>query len=123
MYSEIVQEPKFYLDEEKHFFPEATTFLLTGEKLDYLYVLLNSKPITYFFKTFYAGSGLGENGYRYKKAFLENLPIPIFKENDVQLTLMKLAKSNNPYNDKKVNALIYRLYELNETEISLIELQ
>lgn len=93
--------------------------MLTGEKLDYLYVLLNSKPITYFFKTFYAGSGLGENGYRYKKAFLENLPIPIFKKNDVQLTLMKLAKSNNPYNDKKVNALIYRLYELNETESAL----
>ena len=76
MYSEIVREPQFYLDNDGEIFPEATSFIMTGEHLEYLYHLLHSKTATYFFKTFYAGGGLGETGYRYKKAFLENLPVP-----------------------------------------------
>ena len=30
----------------------------------------------YIFKNYYAGGGLGEKGIRYKKAFLNKLPIP-----------------------------------------------
>ena len=30
MYSEIVREPQFYLDSDGEFFPEATTFIMTG---------------------------------------------------------------------------------------------
>jgi hypothetical protein len=76
VYSEIVREPQFYLDKSGDFFAEATTFLMTGENMKLFCGLLNSKPFTYFFKNFYAGGGLGESGYRYKKAFLENVPIP-----------------------------------------------
>ena len=32
--------------------------------------------MAWIFKRFYAGGGLGEEGYRYKKAFMINLPIP-----------------------------------------------
>ncbi|RVZ08823.1 class I SAM-dependent DNA methyltransferase, partial [Helicobacter pylori] len=77
---EIVQEPRFYLDngecELGGFYAEATSFILTGEHLRYLLGMLHSKLITFAFKTFYAGGGLGESGYRYKKAFIERLPIP-----------------------------------------------
>ncbi|MDU7071436.1 Eco57I restriction-modification methylase domain-containing protein, partial [Campylobacter ureolyticus] len=75
IYSEIVRQPQFYLDKSKQFFAEASSFVLTGENLYYLLCLLHSKFITYCFKNFYAGGGLGV-GYRYKKAYLENLPIP-----------------------------------------------
>ncbi|HBN04905.1 MAG TPA: type II restriction endonuclease, partial [Bacteroidales bacterium] len=76
VYSEIVREPQFYLDNEGKYFPEATTFIMTGENLESLIILLHSKIVTYIFQKFYAGGGLGDEGYRYKKAFLENLPIP-----------------------------------------------
>ncbi|GAA8586694.1 hypothetical protein oki149_13750 [Helicobacter pylori] len=80
VYGEIVQEPRFYLDngecELGYFYAEATSFILTGEHLRYLLGMLHSKLITFAFKTFYAGGGLGESGYRYKKAFIERLPIP-----------------------------------------------
>ncbi|GAA8861527.1 class I SAM-dependent DNA methyltransferase [Helicobacter pylori] len=80
VYGEIVQEPRFYLDngecELGYFYAEATSFILTGEHLCYLLGMLHSKLITFAFKTFYAGGGLGESGYRYKKAFIERLPIP-----------------------------------------------
>ncbi|MFP6092498.1 Eco57I restriction-modification methylase domain-containing protein [Helicobacter pylori] len=78
VYGEIVQEPRFYLDngecELGYFYAEATSFILTGEHLRYLLGMLHSKLITFAFKTFYAGGGLGESGYRYKKAFIEGYP-------------------------------------------------
>ncbi|MFP6049742.1 Eco57I restriction-modification methylase domain-containing protein [Helicobacter pylori] len=68
VYGEIVQEPRFYLDngecELGYFYAEATSFILTGEHLHYLLGMLHSKLITFAFKTFYAGGGLGESGYR-----------------------------------------------------------
>ncbi|STQ86879.1 hypothetical protein LS73_007830 [Helicobacter muridarum] len=112
IYSEIVREPQFYLDNGEfkfgYFYAEATSFILTANchselsqeseeslkiskkdisgkspqydkmkaSLEYLLGLLHSKLCTFAFKEFYAGGGLGESGYRYKKAFLENLPIP-----------------------------------------------
>ena len=108
MYSEIVREPQFYLDEEGEFYPEATTFIMTGDNLEYLYHLLHSKPVTYFFKTFYAGGGLGNEGYRYKKAFIEKLPIP--KNN-----------KNLDINSENADNIIYNLYDLNDKEIEFIE--
>ncbi|WP_437342471.1 type IIG restriction enzyme/methyltransferase [Helicobacter pylori] len=89
VYGEIVQEPRFYLDngecELGYFYAEATSFILTGEHLHYLLGMLHSKLITFAFKTFYAGGGLGESGYRYKKAFIERLPIPQITEKNQEL--------------------------------------
>ena len=49
---------------------------MTGEHLKFLYHVFHTRTITWLFKHFYAGGGLGEEGYRYKKAFFEKLPIP-----------------------------------------------
>lgn len=76
VYSEIVRSPSFYLDRDGEFFVEATGFLMTGSQLEYLIHWLNSPIMASIFKRYYAGGGLGQNGYRYKKAFLEKLPIP-----------------------------------------------
>lgn len=43
MYPEIVRSPQFYLDEQGQFFPEAITFILTGEHFRYLYNIFHSK--------------------------------------------------------------------------------
>lgn len=109
IYSEIVKEPQFYLDLKGEFFPEATTFILAGEHLDFLYHALHTKIITYFFKTFYAGGGLGQKGYRYKKAYLENLPIP------------KPTKSS--YREENIEKELSLLYKLTPEEIAFIESQ
>jgi hypothetical protein len=57
---------------------------LTGNYLKYLIALLNTDFITYIFKRFYAGGGLGESGFRYKKAFIELLPIPLISSEKQQ---------------------------------------
>ena len=105
VYSEIVNSPQFYLDEGK-FFPEATAFVLTGkeEELKYLVKILNSDYCFYIFKTFYAGGGLGAKGIRYKKAFIEKLPIPKFTNSREQLRL--IAENNK----EQQELLVKRIY-------------
>ncbi|GAA7825941.1 class I SAM-dependent DNA methyltransferase [Helicobacter pylori] len=138
VYGEIVQEPRFYLDNGECglgvFYAEATSFILTGEHLRYLLGMLHSKLITFAFKTFYAGGGLGESGYRYKKAFIERLPIPKITEKNQELadkitnyaeqilqTKAKDPKANTQRLEKEIDALVYRLYHLTDEEIKIIE--
>ncbi|WP_024949828.1 type IIG restriction enzyme/methyltransferase [Helicobacter pylori] len=138
VYGEIVQEPRFYLDngecELGYFYAEATSFILTGEHLRYLLGMLHSKLITFAFKTFYAGGGLGESGYRYKKAFIERLPIPKITPQNQKLAdkitdgtkqileaKEKDPKANTQRLEKEIDALVYQLYNLTDEEIKIIE--
>ncbi|GAA9266852.1 hypothetical protein HpHA227_00990 [Helicobacter pylori] len=138
VYGEIVQEPRFYLDNGEcglgYFYAEATSFILTGEHLHYLLGMLHSKLITFAFKTFYAGGGLGESGYRYKKAFIERLPIPQITEKNQELAdkitdgakaileaKEKDPKANTQRLEKEIDALVYQLYNLTDEEIKIIE--
>ncbi len=138
VYGEIVQEPRFYLDNGEcglgYFYAEATSFILTGEHLRYLLGMLHSKLITFAFKTFYAGGGLGESGYRYKKAFIERLPIPQITEKNQELAdkitdgakqilalKEKDPKANTQGLEKEIDALVYQLYNLTDEEIKIIE--
>ncbi|WRC88403.1 class I SAM-dependent DNA methyltransferase [Helicobacter pylori] len=138
VYGEIVQEPRFYLDNGEcqlgYFYAEATSFILTGEHLRYLLGMLHSKLITFAFKTFYAGGGLGESGYRYKKAFIERLPIPQITPQNQELArkitdgaeqILKVKekdpKANTQRLEKEIDALVYQLYHLTDEEIKIIE--
>ncbi|OPG30887.1 class I SAM-dependent DNA methyltransferase [Helicobacter pylori] len=138
VYGEIVQEPRFYLDNGEcglgYFYAEATSFILTGEHLRYLLGMLHSKLITFAFKTFYAGGGLGESGYRYKKAFIERLPIPKITTKNQELaqkitdcaerilkTKEKDPKANTQELEKEIDTLVYQLYNLTDEEIKIIE--
>jgi len=133
VWQEIVREPSFAFD-NTGIYIEATAFLMTGKNLKYIIGFLNSNPVAFFFKTFYAGGGLGEEGYRYKKAFLEQLPIPPLTPQNQPLANQIIAivdqilsaKKQNPEADtsqleREIDQLVYRLYDLTEEEIKIIE--
>jgi len=78
--------------------------------------------------------GLGKDGYRYKKEFLENLPLPpITHSNDSIVKqieklvdkIIDIKNRNNEYDttdlEKEIDKLVYKLYDLTEKEIALIE--
>ncbi|RKW54239.1 MAG: class I SAM-dependent DNA methyltransferase, partial [Prevotella sp.] len=110
MYSEIVREPQFFFDVDGKFYPEATSFIMTGDGLETLYRVFHTSLATYLFKRFYAGGGLGEKGYRYKKAFFEDLPIP-------------KALLHQQIDELSANESLIRLYGLSSEEVSFIESQ
>ncbi|MGB4665385.1 MAG: TaqI-like C-terminal specificity domain-containing protein, partial [Bacteroidales bacterium] len=133
IYSEIVREPQFHYDNEK-FYVEATSFLMTGKHIKYICGLLNSKSLSYFFKTYYAGGGLGKEGYRYKKAFIEKLPIPPITPSNQSIVsqieslvdnILSAKKENHAADtsewEKEIDSLVYKLYDLTDEEIAIVE--
>ena len=110
IYSEIVREPQFFLDNIGQFYPEATVFIMTGEGIEYLYHAFHTSIVTYIFKRFYAGGGLGEEGYRYKKVFFEKLPIP------------KKCVSDT-FDKTSAERLLIEMYNLSLEEVRFIESQ
>jgi hypothetical protein len=130
VYAEIVYDSAFSFEKNK-LYPEATTFILTGENLKYLMALLNSKLLTYSFRAFYAGGDLRGKTFRYKKVFLEKLPIPkILKESQqpfidlvdkILSAKQENPKANTSALESKIDKLVYQLYELTEEDIRIIE--
>ena len=98
IYSEIVPEPRFVYDDE-HYYMEATGFLLSSNSINlkYLVALLNSKLLFWYFKDI--GYNLGGKGFRYKKIFIEELPI----------------KFTNITIEKNINAIVDKILNLNKS--------
>lgn len=131
LYPDIAQGASFYYDTEQ-FFSQETCFAITGEKLKYLVGLLNSKAVTYIYKKFYAGGGLGDKALRYKKAFLEKLPIPI-ADVDIEKTIIDLVDKLRSFSqseidrvevteiETEIDEIVYGLFHLDLDEIDEIE--
>ncbi len=128
VYSEIVKESQFYFD-DKNYYVEATAFVMSGENLKFLIALLHAKLITYAFKMFYSGGGLGKEGYRYKKVFLEQLPIPRISKPAQQpfielvdkILIAKQQAQDTTTLETQINQMVYKLYHLTTNEINIIK--
>jgi len=122
IWGEISDEPKFTIDETGYYYPEATTFFLTGEHLQFLLCYLNSRLSEFLFSQIGTTTGVGT--IRWKKYTIEQLNVPpksrindpIFEE------LSKEMKKTYSINlEMKINEVIYELFELNDEEIAFVE--
>ncbi|MFM6183891.1 MAG: Eco57I restriction-modification methylase domain-containing protein, partial [Dolichospermum sp.] len=129
IWGEISDQPKFAFD-DSNYYAEATTFLMTGEKLKYLLAILNSKLSAWYFNQISTTTGMGTN--RWKKYKIEMLPIKEPTETE-ELLLEKIvnqiltAKKSDPKADTtaleaEIDQLVYQLYELTAEEIQQIPL-
>lgn len=124
VYAEIVFDSAFYFD-NSNMYAEATAFVLTGENTKYLTALLNSRLLTFAFRAFYAGGDLRGNTFRYKKVFLENLPIirDVSYDNKhcfeslvdfIQYAKLKELKLQTAYFEQIIDSLVFELYFADE---------
>ena len=74
VWGEISDKTKFALDHNGEFVPEATTFLMTGEHLEYLLCFLNSALSEYLFSKIGTTTGVGT--VRWKKYKIESIVVP-----------------------------------------------
>ena len=109
IYQELTQESSFYFDREAKFYVSNTAYLITGERLEFLTHILNSKIIEFVFRKFYSTS-IGEKGIRWLNQYIINLPIymPTLEENK---TLC---------NSKNLEKIIANYYHLTEEEYIFI---
>ncbi|EDG1783409.1 class I SAM-dependent DNA methyltransferase [Campylobacter coli] len=102
------------------------------KELLYLTALLNSNVNFYYFKQI--GAKLGASGYEMSKIFVEKLPIPKINSKNQKIAdeLINLAdeilkakeqdkSANTQELENKINSLVYKLYNLTEEEIKIIE--
>ncbi|MBK6611994.1 MAG: class I SAM-dependent DNA methyltransferase [Sphingobacteriales bacterium] len=91
--------------------------------------VLNSKFLFWSFKKYYAGGGLGDEEIRYKKQFIELLPIPQLTPSEQQpfiqlvdeILLKKEKGEDTTALETQIDQLVYQLYDLTEEEIKIVE--
>ena len=123
---------------DKKFFVLDSTFFITGTNLKYLIALLNSKIILVWMKHNLATLGEGMYG---AKIYVEKIPLPPITTSNQPivtqietlvshiLTAKKPASASSAFNaqadtshwEREIDQLVYRLYELTEEEIKIIE--
>jgi type II restriction/modification system DNA methylase subunit YeeA len=126
-------QAKSFAYDNKGFYLQNTSYILTGENIKYLLAILNSKLITYAFLNFYQSGGIeGEITVQ----AINEIPIPkISDANKTKLDKMETLvneiiklKENDKEADvsvqtNKIDKLVYKLYDLTDEEIVLIEKQ
>lgn len=131
IWAELSDLPKFVYD-DKGYYTNKTTFILTGENLKYLMVLLNSKLLVWYFSQISTSSGMGTTIWtKYK---VEELPIKLALEpykvqfdlladillevfNSKDKSLIHLADSF----EDVMNMMVYELYFEKELRINEID--
>jgi len=124
IWGEISDKPKFAIDIEGAYCPEATTFLMTGEHLKYLLCFLNSTLSEYYFAKYGTTTGMGT--LRWKKYLIELLPVPRIddKQEDMfEEVLEQLLSGSVELLEARqlIDSLIYQTLNLSKEEIDFIE--
>ncbi|TQR34710.1 hypothetical protein DMB92_01760 [Campylobacter sp. MIT 99-7217] len=134
VYPNMAKEFVAVLDKEG-FFTNQKCFILTQNEINqdrllYLSAMLNSKLNFWYFKQI--GATLGASGYEMSKIFVERLPIiqniqkPMLENieklaSEILELKRKDAKTETRELERKLDDLVYKLYDLNEEERALIE--
>ncbi|MDF0714844.1 TaqI-like C-terminal specificity domain-containing protein [Muricauda sp. 334s03] len=128
VWGEISDKPKFAFD-DKGFYAEATTFLMTGKKLKFLLAVLNSKVSEWYFNLIGTTTGMGTN--RWKKYKIELLPVKEPSKSElleIEITVDKILELKNKDSsadtselENQIDNLIYQLFGLTEEEIAIVE--
>ncbi len=122
IWGEISDRSKFCYDEDGLYFCEATTFFMTGDISSFLLCYLNSKLSEYLFSKIATRTGMGTT--RWKKYKIESLPVPSASQ-ETEMAVDNLYRQYKNTSEKKyleiIDQIIYRLFNLTDEEIAIIE--
>ncbi|AJC94740.1 type IIS restriction/modification enzyme [Campylobacter volucris] len=131
VWAEMTREPCFIYDISQ-VFTNQTCYIFTSPYSKYLIGILNSNIIFYYMQQI--SSNLGDGAFRWIKQYIEKLPIPKINSKNEKLAnelvslvdeILKAKEQNKNANtqeqENKINSLVYKLYNLTEEEISIIE--
>ena len=124
VWGEISDKSKFAFDFWGNYTPEATTFYMKGECIEYLLCALNSSVSEWLFSK--VGTTTGVGTVRWKKYTIEQLlvgrpPKEKMKQYLAAFEQLKVGKINTKEFESFCNTFMYQLYGLNEEEVAYIE--
>jgi len=131
VWQRITQEPTFCLVKPNVFVLDSMAFF-TGNNLKFIMAVLNSKVIYEYVNMIVHQYGF--TGFRLSNQYVEIMPIPpitlfnepIVKQIEALVDKILAAKQQNPQTDtseweNEIDKLVYRLYDLTEEEVKIIE--
>ncbi|ECQ5420139.1 class I SAM-dependent DNA methyltransferase [Campylobacter jejuni] len=131
VWAEMTKEACFVYD-NSNFFTNQTCYFFTHCDYKYLLAILNSRLIVYYMQ--YISSHLGQGAFRWIRQYIEKLPIPKINSKNEKLAnklislvdeILKAKEQDKNANtqelENKINSLTYKLYNLTEEEIKIIE--
>ena len=129
IWGEISDKSKFCIDVNGEYAPEATSFMLSGDRLLYLLAFLNCSLSEYIFSTIGTTTGVGT--VRWKKYKILELPVPKSIPEEMETALVEICstivkeKSDGLTSTVKLesdlNTMIFKIYGLSEEEISYLQ--
>lgn len=118
------------LDTTKHI-PQGGIYFGTAKDNLFVLGLLNSKLFSKMYKILFGGMHMGGGYLRYRKTFLESLPILSFKKDDIEIihNLVDLTLNQVPNTSveettqilNKIDNKIAKIYALSPEEIEIVE--
>lgn len=134
VYSDIADRLLFAYDRQKIYTNNTVYFLNTGNK--YLLAALNSKTIDFYYRQI--TSQLGNAALRAFTIYIEQLPIPKISESDqkpfIELVdrILAITKDSDYLEnsikqarvhecERQINKMVYKLYNLTQGEIEIVE--
>lgn len=131
VWAEMTKEACFVYD-NSNFFTNQTCYFFTHCDYKYLLAILNSRLIVYYMQ--YISSHLGQGAFRWIRQYIEKLPIPKINSKNEKLAdelvnsvdeILKVKEQDKNTNtqelENKINSIVYKLYNLTEEEIKIIE--
>jgi len=133
VWKEMSLNPTFSYDKNGMFCVD-TGRILTGERIKFFLGLFNSRLFKLSFAKYYAGGGLGDKGIRFKSEFMKEYPVPEITSQNITFVniIEKVAdeilcsRSQDTCPDttaweREIDEAVYRLYDLTDDEIGIIE--
>lgn len=131
VWSDIASEPNFTIIPKWMYF-NNTAYMISWWPQKYLVGILNSSLVRWIFPMI--SSDLWEKGSRYFKQFVELIPIPLISSKNQEITnklewivtnIMEIKMSDLKIDtsilERKIDELVYQLYNLTPEEIAIIE--
>ena len=128
IWGEISDKSKFCIDVNGKYYPEATTFMLSGDNLYFLLAFLNCTVSEYIFSKIGTTTGVGT--VRWKKYKIFDLFVPIkltdFQKDKIicfckEIVLLRQKSIDASALENQLNQYIYDIYNLTNEEIEFIE--
>jgi adenine-specific DNA-methyltransferase len=125
VYPDIAEGLNFAYDNSNFYINNTAYFLNTGNK--YLMAVLNSKLINYYYK--FIAVSLGQKAQRAFTIYIQEIPIKQISEKAQQpfitlvdkILLAKQAAKDTKTLEKKIDTLVYQLYNVTQEEIEIVE--
>jgi len=138
VWQEMSLEPSFAYDDKK-FYTNQTAYIMTGKNLKFVLGLLNSKISKWYMQNL--AYSLSEGAQRWIKQYVERIPLPPITPQTQPLADQIVQKVDHILSftqspdyetnkekqqkvkelEKEIDKLVYKLYDLTDEEIRIIE--